>query len=167
MSIKNSKPSSKSRFKQGYFNPSNPQKYMGDLSNIIYRSSWELRWMNYCDTNNAVLEWASEPIQIPYFNSIVDKVQNYYVDFLIKLQTEEGVKIKIVEIKPKAQLPEEYGGKKPILEGERWTLKKAKTYNAQLRTYITNKEKFKAARSFAEERGWVFAIVTEDDLFRN
>jgi hypothetical protein len=39
MSIKNLKPTSSGQFKQGYFNPKNPEKYIGDLAKIIFRSS--------------------------------------------------------------------------------------------------------------------------------
>jgi hypothetical protein len=167
MGIKNSKPTRRSGFKQGYFSCSSPEKYIGDVTNIIYRSSWELRFMNYCDTNPKVLKWSSEPenFAVPYFHPIVEKVQNYYIDFLIQTEVDGVPKINLVEIKPKSQLPEEYGGKRPILEGERWTLKKAKEYNRKLETYIVNKSKFKAATEFAESKGWGFAILTEEDLF--
>ena len=33
----------------GKFTPKNPSKYRGDPTNIIYRSSWERRVMNYLD----------------------------------------------------------------------------------------------------------------------
>ncbi len=167
MSIKNAKPTSKSRFKQGYFNPSNdPGKYIGDITNIIYRSSWELRWMNYCDSNPKVVRWSSESIEIPYYHPIKEKVYNYYVDFYVELLQEDGeIQKNLIEVKPKSQIPEEYGGKKPLLEGERITLKKMKSYNYQLKTYIVNKVKFDSAKKYAESRGWKFAIVTEEDLF--
>jgi hypothetical protein len=34
---------------KGKFTPDNPNKYMGDASNIIYRSGWERRAMKYFD----------------------------------------------------------------------------------------------------------------------
>ena len=34
---------------KGLFKPLNPQKYKGNHKNIIYRSSWEKRFMGYCD----------------------------------------------------------------------------------------------------------------------
>ena len=51
--------------KQGRFKPRNPGKYKGDPSNIIYRSSWEKKFMLWCDCNLNVLEWGSEEIVIP------------------------------------------------------------------------------------------------------
>lgn len=166
MSIKNAKPSKKSRYKQGYYNLKNPQKYKGDPTKIVYRSSWELRFMIYCDENSNVLEWSSEPFSIPYYNPIEKKTQNYYIDFFIKIKDDQEIKNIIVEVKPKSKVPAEYGGKRPILEGERMTLKKAKAYNRSLKDYIVNKVKFDSARRFAREKGWDFKIVTEEYLFK-
>ena len=50
---------------KGIYRPSNPKKYKGDHRNIIYRSLWERKFMNYCDLNENVLEWASEEFWIP------------------------------------------------------------------------------------------------------
>ena len=38
-----------SRFHQGKYKLRNPQKYKGDVSNCIYRSSWEYKFYVYCD----------------------------------------------------------------------------------------------------------------------
>ena len=51
---------------QGKFIPKNAEKYRGNISQVIYRSAYELKFMNWCDKNQDVLEWASEPIAIPY-----------------------------------------------------------------------------------------------------
>ena len=37
---------------RGRYIPSNPKKYKGDPSNIIYRSLWERKFMVYCDAND-------------------------------------------------------------------------------------------------------------------
>ena len=50
---------------KGIYRPSNPKKYKGDSKNIIYRSLWERKFMNYCDLNENILEWASEEFWIP------------------------------------------------------------------------------------------------------
>jgi len=54
-----------SKYHQGRFNPRNPEKYKGDFRNIIYRSSWEVEFMRYCDRNPNILEWGSEEFFIP------------------------------------------------------------------------------------------------------
>ena len=50
---------------KGIYRPSNPKKYKGDHRNIIYRSLWERKFMNYCDLNENIIEWASEEFWIP------------------------------------------------------------------------------------------------------
>ena len=69
---------------KGKFKPSNPKKYVGNPANIIYRSSWEKKFMFYCDTNPDILQWASEEMAIPYYNPIDKKVHKYYPDFIVK-----------------------------------------------------------------------------------
>ena len=44
----------------GRFKPSNPGKYKGDPTNIIYRSLWERKLMVWCDNNANIQEWGSE-----------------------------------------------------------------------------------------------------------
>ena len=68
---------------RGRYKPKNPHKYIGDITNIIYRSLWERKFMIFCDSTQSILKWASEEIIIPYFYSIDKKVHKYYVDFLI------------------------------------------------------------------------------------
>jgi len=40
---------------KGLFKPKNPKKYNGDSTNIIYRSSWELRVMKWLDEHPKVV----------------------------------------------------------------------------------------------------------------
>ena len=75
---------------KGIYRPSNPKKYKGDPQNIIYRSLWERKFMNYCDLNENILEWASEEFGFP----IKIRQQIVFVDtFLIFLS---NIKIKTV-----------------------------------------------------------------------
>ena len=41
---------------KGLFKPLNPQKYKGNHKNIIYRSSWEKRFMGYCDKKKEIID---------------------------------------------------------------------------------------------------------------
>ena len=50
----------------GRYNIINSNKYVGDPQRIYYRSLWERKFMKYCDLNDAILEWGSEEIIIPY-----------------------------------------------------------------------------------------------------
>ena len=51
--IKKVKPNGE--YRSGKYEPRNPEKYIGDIHNIIYRSSWEHRFCTYCDTNELIL----------------------------------------------------------------------------------------------------------------
>ena len=70
---------------KGKFTPVNPNKYMGDVDNIIYRSGWERRAMKYFDNTPKVVKWASEEVVIKYYDSVGKKVRRYFPDFLIKV----------------------------------------------------------------------------------
>ena len=69
---------------KGRYRPSNPKKYKGNPSNIVYRSLWERKFMVYCDNHTKILEWGSEEIMLPYRSPIDNKIHRYYPDFYIK-----------------------------------------------------------------------------------
>ena len=71
---------------KGRYKPQNPQKYTGDPHNIIYRSLWERKFMVYCDTSDAILEWGSEEIIIPYLSPWDGRIHRYFPDFYIKVR---------------------------------------------------------------------------------
>ena len=75
---------------KGRYKVTNPKKYKGDLSEIVYRSSWELKFMRWCDFNKSVLEWGSETTIIPYKSPVDSKVHRYFVDFYIKVKSKDG-----------------------------------------------------------------------------
>jgi hypothetical protein len=148
-------------YRSGKFQPSKPEKYIGDIHNIIYRSSWESHFCVYCDTNDSILKWSSEPIAIKYFNPMDKKDHDYNVDFYIKVLKESGEEQEwIIEIKPERQT------QKPIYEGS-MTLAKLKSYNHSMQVWITNQAKFKAAKEWAEKRGFRFGVVDEKFLFKS
>jgi hypothetical protein len=70
---------------KGKFQPRNPQKYLGDPSNIVYRSRWELKFMGWLDNHPGVLQWGSEELIIPYRSPIDGRVHRYFPDFIINL----------------------------------------------------------------------------------
>jgi hypothetical protein len=138
---------------QGRFTPLNPQKYKGDVKNIIYRSSWEKKFMGYCDRNKDVLEWGSEEIAI-YYRSIDNRPHRYFPDFYMKVRQSNGTFKKfIVEIKPKAQTRKP---KKPLRE--------SRTYKNALLTYERNRRKWSTAYAWCHKRNMKFIILTEDHL---
>ena len=75
---------------QGRFKPSNPGKYKGDPTNIIYRSLWERKFMVWCDRNLNVMEWGSEEIIVPYRSPLDRRVHRYFPDFYVKSKNRDG-----------------------------------------------------------------------------
>ena len=139
----------------GKFRPSNYLKYKGDPTNIIYRSLWELKFMNYCDKNENILEWGSEELWIPYVSPKDNRVHRYFPDFYIKYKNRHGnIQKSLIEIKPLKQT------KKPNMSPKR----KTKTWMNEVVTYGVNQAKWKAAEEFCEDRLWDFKILTEKEL---
>lgn len=138
----------------GRFKPKNPKKYLGNPNNIIYRSSWELKFMNYCDNKIDIIEWGSEELAIPYFSPVDRKMRRYFPDFFIKVSNKDGVVKKyLVEIKP------ERFTKKPVKK-----TRTTKSYLQEVNQYITNQAKWAAAEDFCLDHSWEFLIITEKHL---
>ncbi len=142
--------------KNDIFIPKFPDKYAGK-DYPISRSSWEKKFMEWCDVNNNIIKWASEPLAIQYYDPIKKKNRRYYPDLLLKIINKEGKEVtNLVEIKPyKETIP-------PIDKKG----KKEKTLINEVATYATNTAKWKAAQLYCKKRGIVFKILTEKDLFR-
>ena len=157
MSIKRVRPTNKSGFVQGYFKPKNPTKYVGPEP-IIYRSSWERKFMMWCDVNEGVIMWSSEPVEIPYWSKLHNKKRTYYPDFYIKIKKHDGnIEHILVEIKPESQIKKP----KPPTTNSRKALKNYKFLAEQ---YVVNRDKYSAAQEFANGRGWRFVVMTEKSL---
>jgi hypothetical protein len=156
MSIKNLKPSGNSGFVQGYYNPLNPDKYIGPTP-IIYRSSWERKFCIMCDNKESVLKWSSEPVTIKYKWSKDGKEHKYYPDFYMKTagENDEGPVEWLVEIKPEAQI------KKPLPPKTK-SKKALNSYKFLAEAYIKNRDKY--ANAWCENRGWRFIVLTEKTL---
>lgn len=160
MSIKRVRPTAKSGYKQGYFTPTQPEKYVGPTP-IIYRSSWERKFMIWCDNNHNVIKWSSEPIEIKYFFKRDKKTHKYYPDFWFKSKQKDGTeKDFLVEVKPKSHL------KKPQWPKKK-TQKAMESFYFLAEQYMKNVDKYEAAKHYCDQMGWEFIIITEDTLNKN
>tara|TARA_E500000318_G_C3525646_1_gene198284 strand:- start:260 stop:694 length:435 start_codon:yes stop_codon:yes gene_type:complete len=139
---------------KGRYKPKHPEKYIGNPTNIIYRSLLERRFMVYCDSSKNILEWGSEEVIVPYKSPVDNRMHRYYVDFIVKLRNKEGLtETLLIEVKPKKQCSEP---KKPK--------KKTRTYLNEVKTWGVNTAKWKAATEYAENKGWKFKIMTDETL---
>jgi hypothetical protein len=139
---------------KGKYQPSYPEKYKGDPTNIIYRSLWERKFMVYCDTNQNIVEWQSEEKFIPYRSPLDGKVHKYFPDFLIKVKESNGtIKKYMIEIKPSKQTV-------PPSKPKRQT----KRYISEVYEYAKNQAKWGAAKEWCADRGYEFKVITENEL---
>lgn len=110
--------------------------------------------MKYLDDHPDVIKWSSEEICIPYRSPLDNKIHRYFPDFIVKKKNHTGtVETLMIEVKPKSQtLP-------PKIQK-----KTTKKYVNEVYTWGINSAKWKAAKSFCEDRKWKFLIMTEDEL---
>jgi hypothetical protein len=139
-----------SRTWKGYFRPTNPHKYRGNIHHIVYRSRPELILMKRFDTDPNVLEWGSETVVVPYLFKLDNSFHRYFPDFIIKVKTKEGTKTILIEYKPEKQT-------KPPNKGVR-------SYKKDMVTYIKNVSKWEAAKRLCEEKNWTFKVLSEKDI---
>lgn len=142
------------RYIQGKFKPKNPHKYRGDVSNAIYRSSWELRLMTYLDTHPEIEWWASEELVIPYISPIDGKMHRYFTDFVVKKSNGE---VMVIEVKPAKQTA-------PPKIDTNLKGKPSKSFLKEVETWGINSSKWEAASDYCRKKGWKFVIMTEKDL---
>lgn len=135
---------------KGLFTPKHPEKYLGDITKIRFLSSWEVRFMQFCDENPNVVSWGSEEFRIPYWNPIKNKTCNYIPDFIIKYKDSTGNLItEVIEVKPHSQA---------VIKP------KMSTYDqVQL---VINHAKWTAAKAVCDSAGIRFRVITEQDMFR-
>jgi hypothetical protein len=139
-----------SKFAQGVYKVENTQKYAGNGS-PRYRSGWELAFMRFCDSNDNILQWASESIVIPYRHPLTGKISNYIPDFLVTYRTKNNKTFaEVIEIKPKKQ---------SVIEGKMSERDRA--------VVAVNYAKWDSAQKWCQRQGLVFRVITEDDIFKN
>ena len=145
MDIKQLKPSKKSRYNQGYINPTSCKKLFPTMvkQEIIYRSSYEKKFITWLESNKSVKYWGSECLKIPYLY-IDGKMHNYYPDYFIEMVDGSCI---VVEIKPHNQTI------KPINENC-WVYKE----------YTKNMCKWRATKEFCDAKGYQFKILTEKSI---
>ena len=139
-----------SKFAQGVYKVTNTAKYVGKRE-PRYRSGWEHAFMRFCDSNDNILQWASESISIPYLNPLSGKMTIYIPDFLITYRTrDDRMCAEVIEIKPKKQ---------SVIESKQSSRDRA--------IVAVNYAKWAAAQKWCARNGLVFRVITESDLFRN
>jgi hypothetical protein len=136
-------------FRQGFYEVKNSSKYVGN-GKPKFRSGWEMTFMMFLDSNDNVINWASEPVRIPYRNPLTGKMTMYVPDFIVTYRgPKETVRAELIEIKPKKQ-----------------SLIESKMKDRDKAIVAVNYAKWASAQQWAKQNGLTFRVITEDDIFR-
>jgi hypothetical protein len=145
---------------KGEYQVVNKEKYIGN-KNPIFRSSWESRFCFFADNSKSILKWGYESLEITYLSPIDNKVHRYFPDFYIELLDKNNqIKKYIVEVKPLNQT------KKPEPPKNK-NQKAQKRYLTEVATYVINISKWKSAEQYCNKKGFIFKLITENDIFFN
>jgi hypothetical protein len=135
-------------FRQGFYEVKNSSKYVGN-GKPKFRSGWEMTFMMFLDSNDNVINWASEPVRIPYRNPLTGKTTMYVPDFIVTYRgPKETVRAELIEIKPKKQ-----------------SLVESKMKDRDKAIVAVNYAKWHAATLWAKQNGLTFRVITEEQIF--
>jgi hypothetical protein len=138
-----------SKYANGKYQIKNPEKYVGNKT-PTYRSGWEWTFMQFCDNNPSIIQWASEAIHINYRNPFTGRNTIYVPDFLIVYNDATGQKhAEVIEVKPTKETTLEAAGRSPKAQA----------------AAILNAAKWEAARAWCKAQGLKFRIITENEIF--
>lgn len=144
-----------SKYIQMNYIPKNPHKYMGDISKVFCRSSYELIACRWLDHTPEILKWNLEGVHIKYFDPIRKKERTYIMDFVAEaVQRDGSSKVFLIEVKPYKQ----------TLKPTKSVFGATRTHTAAMNTYKTNSAKWDAAKEYALQNGYTFLIWTEKNL---
>ena len=135
-------------FRQGAYTVKNPGKYVGK-GTPRYRSGWELTFMMFLDSNDNVLQWASESVAIPYRNPLTGKQSMYIPDFLVTYRGRNNTTVaELIEIKPKKQ-----------------SLIESRASDRDRAIVAVNYAKWHHATLWAKRNGLTFRVINEDMIY--
>lgn len=135
-------------YRQGLFEVRNVGKYVGK-GKPRYRSGWELTFMLFLDSNDNVLQWASEPVRIPYRHPLTGKSTMYVPDFIVTYRGPSNtMRAELIEIKPKKQ-----------------SLVESKMKANERAIIAVNYAKWDAATKWAKANGLLFRVINEDQIY--
>jgi hypothetical protein len=105
--------------------------------------------MMFLDSNDNVLQWASESIRIPYRNPLTGKQSIYIPDFLVTYRGRNNTTIaELIEIKPKKQ-----------------SLLESRASDRDRAIVALNYAKWDSATKWAKRNGLTFRVINEDMIY--
>ena len=135
-------------YRQGIYTVKNVGKYVGK-NKPRYRSGWEFTFMMFLDSNDNIVNWASEPVRIPYRNPLTGKNTTYVPDFIVTYRGPNNtLKGELIEIKPKKQ---------SLIESKQSQYDRAMV--------AINYAKWDAATKWCKQQGLSFRVINEDQIY--
>ena len=135
-------------YRQGDFAVKNAAKYVGTRA-PRFRSGWEFTFMMFLDSNDNIVNWASEPVRIPYRNPLTGKMTNYVPDFIVTYRGPDNtLRGELIEIKPKKQ---------SLIESKQSQYDRAMV--------AINYAKWDAATKWCKAQGLTFRVINEDQIY--
>jgi len=107
--------------------------------------------MQFFDQTDAIKEWSSEEIVIPYLYEVDKRYHRYFMDFKVVWENNTTT---LIEVKPNKETKPPTGNRR------------TKRYITEGYTFVKNQNKWEAANEYAKDRGWDFQIWTEIELRR-
>lgn len=138
-------------YKKGKYIVKHPEKYIGTELPMC-RSGWEFTFCSFLDNNPSVKKWGSECFAISYYDNTMHKTRKYFIDFYF--EKTDGSKY-VIEIKPLKET-------KPPRQSKN---KAKKTMLYEATQWERNQCKWKSAIQWCKQRGFIFKIITEKELF--
>lgn len=154
-------------YSQGTYHVKNRKKCKMPGGIVNYKSSYEAKFCYELDIKRKnVVSWSYETLTITYQSPIDKKLHRYYMDFIFDVRKMNGqIQKYLVEIKPEAE-------KKAIdlYESKGITIQKhgnmkTSSWLFKQKAFLTNVAKWRAAKRYADKKGYIFKVVTEKDLF--
>lgn len=141
--IKDLRPNRQSRYHQGYINIDTCHKLIDKSKPVIFRSSYERKFVTWLEICKDIKSWGSECICINYLMPD-GSTHHYYPDYYV--ERTDGTRY-IIEIKPSNQT-------QPPSNENSWLYKE----------WVKNCCKWKAAMKFCESHNLQFKIITENTI---
>jgi hypothetical protein len=105
--------------------------------------------MMFLDSNDNIVQWASESITIPYRNPITGKQSMYVPDFFVTYRGRDNTtRAELIEIKPKKQ-----------------SLIESKMTDRDRAIVAVNYAKWDAATKWSRRNGLTFRVINEDQIY--
>lgn len=130
------------------------RKYIGNKDNIVYRSSWEKKVLDWCCNSSKVKRFSSEELVIPYISKLDGKEHRYFCDFYIELEKNDGTLQRLaVEVKPYAKYIN-------AIEGVKEGSNKRRFINESIEAQ-RNRDKWNQITKICKKHGIQFIILHE------